>query len=119
LLATSVAADARHRRHRHHDDVDAGDVVVGAIVVGGIAALLSGSSEEKRRRQDAAVDLCSGEAESRTGDRVAAVTDVSKRRGYYTVTGELEGDRGGYGESFRCTVRNGTIYRFETRPAEA
>jgi hypothetical protein len=116
MLFTTVAAEAGGRRWRHHhrDDVDAGDVIAGAIVVGGIAALLSSSNGEKRRRQDAAVDMCAGEAESRTGDRVAAITDVSRRRGYYTVVGELEGD-GGYGDRFRCTVRNGTIYSFDSR----
>jgi hypothetical protein len=119
VAATAAApAEARHRyRDRHHADVDAGDVIAGAIVVGGIAALLSkGSNEASRRRQDAAVDLCSSEAESRTGDRVSAITGVSKRRGYYTVSGELDRDGAGYGDRFRCTIRNGTIYSFDLRP---
>jgi hypothetical protein len=114
LLATTFAADAHGRRHRHHhDDVDAGDVIATAIVVGGIAALLSGSNEEKRRRQDAAVDTCAAEAEMRTGGRVSDITDVRKRRGYYTVSGEVARD-GAFADSFRCMVRNGTVYRFQT-----
>ena len=109
LLATTGAADAHHRRWRHHDHADAGDVIATAIVVGGIAALLSSSNEEKRLRQDAAVDICSAEAEQRIGGRVLDITDVYRRRGYYTVRGVL--DRG---PSFHCTVRHGTIYGFRT-----
>ena len=115
LLATLASpADARHRRHRHHDNVDAGDVVAGVAVVGGIAAIASAIKQDKRRKQDLAVDRCSGEAESRTGDRVAEIFHVGKRKGYYTVEGALDG-----GSSFTCTVRRGAIYSFDTRADEA
>ena len=113
LLASILAApaDARHRRHRHHDDVDAGDVVAGAVVVAGLAAILSSSAENRRRKQDAAVDACSLEAESRLGGRIAEVYSVEKSRGYYRVEGEVEGPDG-RGLSVACTVRNGSIYSF-------
>ena len=115
LLATLASpADARRRHHRHHDDVDAGDVVAGAVLIGGIAAIASAIKQDKRRKQDMAVDRCSGEAESRTGDRVAEIFSVGKRKGYYTVEGALDGGDGP-GDSFICTVRRGAIYDFRTR----
>ena len=116
LVATALAApaDARRRHHRHHDDVDAGDVVAGALVIGGLAALFSaGSTENRRRKQDAAVDFCAGEAERREGAAVGEITGVTKRNGYYTVRGELDGPEP---LAFTCIVRNGSIYSFRTAP---
>ncbi|MGZ8286613.1 MAG: hypothetical protein ACXW27_06280 [Allosphingosinicella sp.] len=118
LAALASPADARRRHHRHHDDVDAGDVVAGAVVIGGIAAIASALKADKRRKQDSAVDRCSGEAESRTGERVAEIFSVGKRKGYYTVEGALDGGDGP-GHGFICTVRRGTIYDFRTRADEA
>jgi hypothetical protein len=109
IAAIAAPADARHRRHhRHHDHVDAGDVVAGAVLVGGIAALVSAIDESKRRKQDAAVDRCSAEAESRTGARVAEIFRVGKRNGFYTVTGALDDEA-----DFTCTIRRGTVYSFQ------
>ena len=115
LLMTTLGApaEARHRR----DNVDAGDVIGGAIVLGGIAALLSaGSTQRKRAKQDAAVDACASEAEYRAGARVSDILSVSKRKGFYTVEGLLDGDGDGLGHqtSFTCTVRGGSIYSFRT-----
>jgi hypothetical protein len=109
LLASGFAApaDARGRWHRHHDDVDAGDVVAGAVVIGGIAAIASAIGEGNRQKQDAAVDTCSREAESRLDGRVTDIAGVTKSKGYYTVEGAVEG-----GRSFSCTVRNGSLYGF-------
>lgn len=118
LAALASPADARRRHHRHHDDVDAGDVVAGAVVVGGIAAIASAIKEDKRRKQDMAVERCSSEAESRTGEQVAEIFQVGRRKGYYTVEGAL--DRGdGPGSIFTCTVRRGVVYSFESRADEA
>ena len=119
LASVAAPADARGRRHhRHHDDVDAGDVVAGAVVAVGIAALVSSIGEAKRARQDAAVDRCSAEAEGRTGGRVSEILHVGKRKGYYTVEGALDsGD--GTGNSFTCTVRRGAIYDFQVGGDEA
>jgi hypothetical protein len=114
LASLASPAEARRRHHRHHDDVDAGDVVAGAVVIGGIAAIASAIKQDKRRKQDSAVDRCSAEAESRTGDRVAEIFNVGKRKGYYTVEGALDGGDGP-GNSFTCTVRQGAIYDFRTR----
>lgn len=118
LAALASPADARRRHHRHHDDVDAGDVVAGAVVIGGIAAIASAIKEDKLRKQDLAVDRCSSEAESRTGERVAEIFSVAKRKGYYTVEGALDGGSGP-GNNFTCTVRRGTVYSFETGADEA
>lgn len=110
LLASSFAvpADARGRwHHRHHDDIDGGDVVAGALVVGGIAALASAIGSNSQAKQDAAVDFCSREAESRLDGRVTDIAGVTRSKGYYTVRGAVEGGRG-----FSCTVRNGSVYSF-------
>ncbi|HEY0411960.1 MAG TPA: hypothetical protein VGD66_02315 [Allosphingosinicella sp.] len=105
----AAPADARGRWHRHHDDVDAGDVVAGAIVVGGLAAIVSAIGRGNQEKQDAAVDSCSREAESRLDGRVSDIAGVTRRKGYYTVEGAVEG-----GRSFSCTIRNGSIYSFRT-----
>lgn len=107
-------ADARGRWRHHHDDVDAGDVVAGAVVIGGIAALASAIGEGNRAKQDAAVDSCSREAESRLDGRVTDIAGVTKRKGYYTVEGSVEGGRG-----FSCVVRNGSLYSFRAAGEEA
>jgi hypothetical protein len=116
LLGSILAApaDARGRWHRHHDDVDAGDVVAGALVIGGIAALSSAIGEGGRQKQDAAVDTCSREAESRLDGRVTEISGVTKSKGYYTVEGAVEGGRG-----FSCTIRNGSVYGFRSAGEDA
>ena len=119
LASVAAPADARGRRHhRHHDDVDAGDVVAGAVVAVGIAALVSSIGEAKRAKQDAAVDRCSAEAEDRTGARVSEILHVGKRKGYYPVEGALDGGEGA-GTSFTCTVRRGAVYDFQVGGQEA
>jgi hypothetical protein len=107
LVAFAAPAEARHR---HRDRVDAGDVIAGALVIGAIAAIASSNGNAK---QDAAVDTCSGEAESRTGGRVADIYGISKRKGYYTVEGAVDA---GYGPPapFTCTVRRGVLYSFRS-----
>ncbi|TFI57914.1 hypothetical protein E2493_12005 [Sphingomonas parva] len=110
LAAGAAPADARGRwHHRHHDDVDAGDVVAGVAIVGGIAALASEIKQGNRAKQDAAVDNCADEAEYRGRGPVSEITHVSKRKGYYTVEGLLDGEESGT-TAFTCTVRNGRIY---------
>jgi predicted secreted Zn-dependent protease len=119
LLATSAAPAEARRWHRHHDDVDAGDVVAGAVVVGGIAAIANAITQGNREKQDAAVDACAGEAENRLGGRISDIGRVSKSKGYYTVEGEVEQSDGGPRQSFSCTVRNGTVYAFRTAEPQA
>jgi hypothetical protein len=117
LVATgfSVPAEAQRRHWRHHDDVDAGDVVAGVAIVGGIAAIASAIKNSNRERQDAAVDDCANEAESRANGRVSAIVSVHKSKGYYTVEGVVDGSpEAGGGLSFLCTVRNHRIYAFDT-----
>jgi hypothetical protein len=117
-LLSSLATPAP-ARGRHHDDVDAGDVVAGAVVIGGIAALASAIGEARREKQDAAVERCAAEAESRTGGRVAEILHVGKRKGYYTVEGALEGGGDGPGNSFTCTTRHNAIYDFQAGGGES
>ena len=110
IAGTAAPADARGRwRDRHHDDIDAGDVVAGVAIVGGIAALASAIKRGNREKQDAAVDVCAEEAEYRGRGDLSEITHVSKRRGYYTVEGLLEAEPGAT-TVFTCTVRNGRIY---------
>jgi hypothetical protein len=122
ILATTAAgpADARGR-HRHHDRVDAGDVIAGALLVGGIAALASSMKRHKRARQDAAVEACTEEAQYRSGGRLSEILHVAKRKGYYNVDGALDADLDGdgYGQTFSCTVRNGRIYSLRLSRAQA
>jgi hypothetical protein len=117
LVSTAAPAGAHGRHHRHDDGVD--DVIGGAILVGGIAAIASAITQGSRARQDAAVEGCSTEAESRTGGRVAEIRHVDKSKGYYTVEGWLDGAEGGARHSFACTIRNGSIYNFRTDAEES
>lgn len=110
LVGATPPAEARGWHHHHDDGVD--DVVGGALLIGGIAAIASAITRESRQKQDAAVEGCSTEAESRTGGRVAEILHVGKSKGYYTVDGRLEGPDGGDPRSFACTIRNGSIYDF-------
>ncbi|MFL6856336.1 MAG: hypothetical protein ACJ8EB_00345 [Allosphingosinicella sp.] len=118
-MSAAPAAARGGYHHYHHDDIDAGDVFTGVAVVGGIAALFSAISQGNVARQDAAVDVCSHEAESRLGGPVAEVGHVSKSKGYYTVEGIVAVEQSGVRAPFSCTVRNGTLYGFrgaETPP---
>lgn len=112
LLAASAAPAQAGGWHHHHDDVDAGDVFTGVAVVGGIAALFSAISQGNVARQDAAVDVCSHEAEGRLRGPVAEIGHVSKSKGYYTVEGVVAVEQSGARAPFSCTVRNGTLYGF-------
>jgi len=38
--------------HRHHDHIDAGDVIAGVLIIGGIAAIASAVSKNKRDNRD-------------------------------------------------------------------
>lgn len=40
----------RYRRYRHHDRVDAGDVIAGVLILGGIAAVASAAASSGRNR---------------------------------------------------------------------
>jgi hypothetical protein len=55
LASVSMAASpalARDRWGRHHDDIDAGDVITGILIIGGIAAIASAASSDDKRRRD-------------------------------------------------------------------
>jgi hypothetical protein len=122
LLAGGFAPAEARDWHRHHDHDDGvGDVVAGAIVVGGIAAIASAISHGNREKEDAAVDGCAHEAESRTGGRIADIGHVGKSKGYYTVEGALDAAPASDGGppahlNFTCTIRSGAIYSFHASP---
>jgi hypothetical protein len=58
LGVSEAHADGYYRRHhhRHRDNFDLGDAVVGAVVVGGLIAVLSSASKKKRDETDRPLD---------------------------------------------------------------
>src|SRR3546814_17396962 len=55
LSATPAEARGRHHGgwgHRHHDRIDAGDVIGGLFVIGAIAAIASAASKTQRDSAD-------------------------------------------------------------------
>ncbi len=55
MIAVAAPAEAQRwgGRHRHHDRVDGGDVLLGAVLAGGLIALVSGANKADRERRDA------------------------------------------------------------------
>jgi len=116
MLVTALPAEARPHYGRHHDGIDAGDVIAGALIIGGIAAVASAASSGNRyrdrdrwddRRDDdsdgyynngynsrTAVSQCVRAAQreaSRYGRwaRVTDVTRIERTRGGYEVRGRV------------------------------
>lgn len=127
-----------HRRWRHRDGIDVGDVILGAIIIGGIAAVASAASNSGRDRtrnrdgnwgggwsrdegtEDEAVDACARAAEregSRYGNgaKVEDITSVARQDGGYRIHGVVSADRsygnGRYNDNsrFSCSVRYGQV----------
>ncbi len=143
LVATSIApAFARggwgggwgHRRH--HDRVDAGDVIAGIFIIGAIAAISGGSKKARRDRaprsddrdypraeerskissEDDAVQACATAAEDRAGpaSSVRRIDSVNSEGDGWTVSGMIERrdswrDRAAQERSFSCSVQFGRI----------
>ncbi len=118
MLVTALPAEARPNYRRHHDGIDAGDVIAGALIIGGIAAVASAASSGNRYRDRdrwddrndrdydgygyynngygsrAAVSQCVRAAQreaSRYGGwaRVTDVTRIERTRGGYEVRGRV------------------------------
>jgi hypothetical protein len=124
VLAMATPAEARRGYYRHHDGIDAGDVIAGALVIGGIAAIASAASRDRGYRggyyddgygyydrgysSRAAVDQCVRAAQNRASRygwaRVTDVTRIDRIRGGYEVRGRLvvqdRGWRGDYGRGW-------------------
>ena len=125
--ADSVNASG-HRRWRHRDRVDAGDVVAGVAVVGVLAALASAVSKQSKRDRartegypypdrpydyraptdsrygdgagiDRAVDMCAREVE-RNG-AIDTVDTVERTGSGWRVAGRMQG-----GSPFSCSIGN-------------
>lgn len=129
VLGTNAVNANDHRRWRHHDRVDAGDVVAGVAVVGVIAALASAVSKQSQRDRartqgypypdrpydyratpsdsryddnggiDRAVDACAREVE-RNG-AIDTVETVERTGTGWHVAGRRQG-----GAPFDCSVGN-------------
>jgi hypothetical protein len=111
-ISFAAPADAQYRRYdRHHDGIDAGDVITGVAVIGGIAAIASAIGRDdgrygygygNRYRNDYtyAVQACAQEAQ-RMGRGRVQITDVDRTgNDRYRVRGVVESDYGydrGYG----------------------
>lgn len=121
MVAVPASARGGWGGGRHHDGIDAGDVIAGALVIGGIAAIASAASSNGRGRgygssrgydrydggynnngygSRTAVDQCVRAAQreaSRYGGwaRVTDVSSIDRVRGGYEVRGRLvvENDR--------------------------
>ncbi len=107
--------DYRHRRH--HDRIDAGDVLAGVLILGTIAAVASAASKPKQPRNypgtptdyrgnprnsgsqgiDRATDMCVREIERDV--RVDGVDGVTRTGDGWRVTGSLYN-----GEGFSCEI---------------
>ncbi len=119
----------RHRRWRHRNRVDAGDVIAGVLILGGIAAIASAASNSDDRRSrpqtdrrgdyrdrdsrartdyrrsnsgeglDRAVDMCLAEIERDV--RVDEVSNVARDRDGWVVSGRIYN-----GDGFNCRIDN-------------
>jgi hypothetical protein len=115
----------RHRRWRHRDRVDAGDILTGILIIGGIAAIADAASKDNDRRQrpredyryrenrdqyrprsgdsgqgiDRAVDMCLAEIERDV--RVDQVDNVSRDGEGWVVSGRIYN-----GDGFYCRIDN-------------
>jgi len=117
-----------HHGWRHHDHVDAGDVIAGVAVIGILAAILSSSGKKKHtttRRdgdinsEDAAVDACAQAAEARAGDKASVrdITQVDGNADGWDVEGIVEqrtewrndDNSDTQKRRFTCTVRYGAV----------
>ncbi len=140
ILATAVPASAQYRgdhrgdyRGRHHDGIDAGDVIAGAIIIGGLAAILSSGSGRRGGRYDRnydrnydgydwnryggsreAIQRCVSAVEHRGGRGdidVQRITHVERIRSGYHISGQVAVDyRGGYSGDWRGDDRYGDRY---------
>ena len=129
VLGTNAVNAADHRRWRHRDGVDAGDVVAGVAVVGVLAALASAVSKQSQRDRartqgypyperpydyranpsdsryedsrgiDRAVDACAREVE-RSG-AIDTIDTVERTDNGWHVAGRRQG-----GAAFDCSVGN-------------
>jgi hypothetical protein len=121
--------------HRHHDRVDAGDVIGAIAVIGIIAAIASAASKKNRssdrtnsddypnqRQQGSistenqAVDACAQAAEQRAGQSasVREISTVDRNADGWDVEGVVEErdgwrDKTGDRKRFTCSVRYGAV----------
>lgn len=131
-LATATPAEAQRRYHdRHHDGIDAGDVIAGALIIGGIAAIASAADNDRGYRgydrgyrgydggynngygyydngynSRQGVEQCVRAAQrqaSRAGGfaRVTDVTRIDRVRGGYEVRGRLVVQDRGWNGGYR------------------
>lgn len=123
-------------RHRHHDDIDAGDVIAGVAVVGILAAVLASASKNRQVRQDRdpdrqdsagrqgnidseneAIDACARATETQAGERASVrdINQVDRNADGWDIEGTVE-ERSGWRDSddvrthrFTCSVRYGKV----------
>lgn len=76
-LAVPAQAQRWHgpRHHRHHDRVDAGDVLLGGLIVGGLVALFDSGKKKAREREAAYEAEAAAEAEAASVEEGAPIAD--------------------------------------------
>jgi hypothetical protein len=119
------SAERHRRRYRHHDNIDAGDVLTGIGILAGIAILADAASKsDKRDREEpryeepqgdrpvyqdndlgTAVSACTDAAERSAGNgaRVNEIRSVTREGNGWRVEGNL--DNGG----FTCATVDGQV----------
>jgi len=82
------------RHHRHHDRVDAGDVLAGVLIIGGIAAIASAASNSAKQKREREQDYRYPDGDYRSDSG----REDSGRYGDYN---ERNDDRGGGSAGYR------------------
>lgn len=115
-----------HHGWRHHDHVDAGDVIAGVAVIGILAAILSSSGKKRHdtsrsdgniTSEDAAVDACAQAAEAQAGTKASVrdITQVDRIADGWDIEGIVEqrtewrNDSDTERRRFTCSVRYGAV----------
>lgn len=135
LTVSAAPAEARGwggYGHRHHDRVDAGDVLTGIGILAGIAIIADAATKSSRNDRapeprsypeddgydyqsdqqarsgnndvGSAVQACSSEAERRANAEVTGIDSVERDGEGWRVQGKLNGNEG-----FTCGATNGQV----------
>ena len=132
-LVTAAAADARprwgyggHWRHYGHGG-DVAGALIGGLIIGGLIGAAASSAERRRGPreleaswpEDRAADACAAAVERERGGRVEEISDVTRYRDGWNVTGVI--DTPNRSDSFSCSYQFGRVedvlYGSEYRPA--
>lgn len=121
--------------HRHHDRIGAGEVIAGVAILGVLAAIASSGSHSRNNgngdydrgyrgninSENDAADACATAVE-RQGVRVSNIDQVYRTGSGYQVRGSVSargyGRDRGYGQSFTCSIRYGSVERIDFQDSD-